>query len=86
MLSTGRADLIWNFLHVTAGHLKLGVPELCLNISRIAMLLEVCRAGSAKSLIGHVADAGFSGERFKVAFQIIAEAKCRTGFAREQQV
>src|SRR5260370_21007799 len=52
----GRTHLTWDLLHVPSCHFQLGMTKLSLDVSRVAVLLEVRSAGSAKCLEGHVRD------------------------------
>ena len=54
----GRADLLGDFLHIPPGHFQLRMPKLRLDVSRIAVLLEMGRACPTKRLVGHVRDTG----------------------------
>jgi hypothetical protein len=71
----GRSDGVGNRFDVATRHFQFGMPELRLDIARLAMLLKMRRARSTERLVGHIYDACLLGERLEMALEVIAQAE-----------
>jgi hypothetical protein len=74
-LADDGSHLFRDLFDVATRHFKLRAPELCLNVPRVAVLLEVRWARSAERLVGHVGDSCALRQGLQVALQVISDAK-----------
>src|SRR5664279_1811479 len=61
------------------------MPEVALHILNAGVVLNVCRRGAPKCLVGHTADAGLFSQRLQIPFQIVPNAERGSGRARKQK-
>src|SRR5258705_5154736 len=67
------APLLGYLLHIAPSHLQPRMPELRLDVPRLAMLLEVRRAGPPKRLVRQVRDTSLLCQRLPSPAPVLSE-------------